>query len=88
MLDFLKFNYLIVSFCIGIFFVYISSPAKRLVNKFPGPHNSDLVFTDQNESCYKYDAEEVECDGEAKPQPVIEDFTSCHLNNSSTLADL
>ena len=74
MLEFLKVHYLILSFCIGIFFVYVTAPPKKLVNKFPGPDNEDLIFTDQNDSCYKYEAEAVECDEKSKPQPVIEDY--------------
>ena len=75
MLDSLKVHYLIGSFCVGIFFVYISAPQKKLVKKFPGPHNSgDVIFTDQNDACYTYDAEVVPCNDEAIPQPILEDF--------------
>lgn len=76
MLDFLKVHYLILAFSVGIFFVYVTTPAPRLVNKFPGPHNvEDLIYRDQSDSCYKYEAEVVECDENSKPQPIIEDFT-------------
>lgn len=83
MLDSLNINALIGSFCLGIFFVYVSAPAKKLVNKFPGPHNSDLVFTDQNDACYKYDAEIVECKDfpQAIPQPILEDFAQVSKNS-------
>lgn len=83
MLDFLDGKYLVLSFCIGIFFVYVSAPAKQLVNKFPSPQNqNDLVYVDQSDSCYKYEASEVKCDGKSKPQPILEDFENSEKKHS------
>ena len=34
----------IVSFCLGIFYVYISSPTPNIVMKFPSPYNTGKVI--------------------------------------------
>ena len=74
MLEKIRFDLFVISFCVGIFIVYAFSPKRELVNKFPSPDNSDLVYTDKNDSCYKYKPKEVDCKADSVPQPVIEDF--------------
>ena len=79
MFEKLKLTYFIISFCVGIFFVYAMTPKKNLVYKFPSPDNEDLIYQDKSESCYKYHSNEIECpDDESKInlQPVIEDFVT------------
>ena len=74
MFEKLRLDFFVISFCIGIFFVYAMTPKRELVNKFPSPDNAELVYADKNESCYKYKATEVDCKNDSVPQPVIEDF--------------
>jgi hypothetical protein len=74
MLEKIRFDLFIISFCVGIFFVYAMTPKRELVNKFPSPDNTELIYADKNESCYKYKPTEVDCDADSVPQPVIEDF--------------
>ncbi len=53
------------------------TPKRELVNKFPSPDNTELIYSDKSESCYKYKAIEVDCEKQKQPplpQPVIEDF--------------
>lgn len=67
----------IVSFCIGILYVYVSSPAPNVVMKFPSPYNAgEVVYRNKAEECYKYDVEKVDCDSatNVKSQPVTENF--------------
>jgi hypothetical protein len=77
MFEKINFIYFTISFCVGIFLVYIQTPKKTIVYKFPSPDNSDLVYKDKSESCYKYHSNEIECpkdDSAIEPQPIIEDF--------------
>jgi hypothetical protein len=78
MLERIKIKYFLASFFVGIFFVYIMTPAKSIVHKFPSPDNSDLIYTDKSDSCYKYHSDEMKCGDadqeEILPQPIIEDF--------------
>jgi len=79
--------YFIISFCVGIFFVYVATPKKSFVYKFPSPDNSDIVYRDKSDSCYKYHSNEIECPKDSsniEPQPIIEDFA----NNGNTVQDL
>jgi hypothetical protein len=62
--------------------VFIMTPKKTIVYKFPSPDNSDLVYQDKSDSCYKYHSNEIECpkdDSVIEPQPIIEDFKDVSL---------
>ena len=77
MFEKLNLPYFIISFCVGIFFVYAMTPKKNLVYKFPSPDNQELIYQDKSESCYKYHSNEIECpkdESKIEHQPVIEDF--------------
>jgi hypothetical protein len=70
---FMKLNYpvFLLSFAIGIFIVYISSPTKKVVIKYPTPHTSmEDQYKDDSGNCYTYKAKEVECTGAEKTLPV------------------
>jgi len=77
--NYIKLNLFLISFSIGIFYVYMIQPKKELVYRFPNPNNvSKLIYEDNNETCYKYKVEEKKCSelnkNEIKSQPIIEDF--------------
>jgi hypothetical protein len=60
-----------ISFCIGLFFVYIFSPEPDIIFKYPTPENAHkLVFTDDADNCYKYVSNEVQCTDDAKDIPI------------------
>ena len=70
--------------------VYVMTPKKTLVYKFPSPDNSDLVYHDKSESCYKYHSNEIECphdDSIIEPQPIIEDFQDDTKTPNATMED-
>jgi hypothetical protein len=57
----------IVFFCIGMFFVYISTPTPELIIKYPTPDQvDDLLYKDLAGSCYRYKTEEVTCPSNPK----------------------
>jgi len=52
----------LVSFAIGIFFVYILGPEIKTIYVYPTPENVDkILFKDKADNCFKFIEEEVEC---------------------------
>ena len=76
--EYIKAEYFIISFAIGILYVYLVQPPKEVVYRFPNPNNvNNLVYTDKNDNCYKYKLEEkiaVMLKEDIKSQPIVEDF--------------
>ena len=69
-----KFNYLafIIAFGVGILYVYLSAPKPKIIIKYPTPYNvNKVVYKNENDICYKYNAEEIMCNDKAIKQPVI-----------------
>ena len=78
MFEKLNLFYLVVSFCIGIGYIYIVTPPPTVIRKFPSPYNTkNLVYKDKDNGCYKYKHEKVSCnntDASVVDQPVLENF--------------
>ena len=78
------FNYIslpifLISFAIGLLFVYILGPETKTIYVYPTPENVDkILFKDKANNCYQYKAEKQDsCPKDkalVKPQPIIEDF--------------
>ena len=52
----------IVSFLIGIVFVYLSDKPSKIINVYPTPDNlNKFQYIDKASNCYEYYAEEVNC---------------------------
>ena len=69
-----KFNYLafIIAFGVGILYVYLSAPKPKIIIKYPTPYNvNKVVYKNENDICYKYNAEEIKCNDKAIMQPII-----------------
>jgi hypothetical protein len=65
----------VAAFALGILAVYVTAPTPHVVLKFPSPYNAGKVtYQDKSGECYRYRAEAVKCGGEAKSQPIMEDF--------------
>ena len=72
-LYFFNFRAFIISFAIGIFFVYVFQPPKRIVYKFPNPESAKRdIYEDKHGTCYKIEAAETRCDTNAKYQPIAD----------------
>ena len=67
--------YFFAALAVGLLFCYLFTPAPHVVIKFPNPYNSDeLVFSDDTQTCYKYNAEQVTCPTDpalVREQPIF-----------------
>jgi len=51
----------IISFCIGIFIVYLSDPPQKIIIQHPRPNDDKTIYRDDSNNCYKYKTIEVQC---------------------------
>jgi hypothetical protein len=69
-------TYFLISFFIGMFMVYITSPTPEVIIRYPTPVNSGKnVYIDSADMCYVYDSKEVKCTRDAIDTPLQ------HINN-------
>lgn len=58
----INFLYTLIALALGFFIVYILAPDPKLVMKHPRLSNiKNTLFVDDNNVCYKYVAEETQC---------------------------
>jgi len=59
---FISFQVFIVSLAVGIFFVYLSTPAPTIIYVYPTPDNVNNVdYKDASGTCFKFQSKEVKC---------------------------
>ena len=52
----------LVSFALGIFFVYILGPEEKIIYMYPTPSNiNKVLYKDGLNECYKYKAVQTKC---------------------------
>lgn len=60
--------FILLGLCLGFFVVYVTTPAPKIVMKYPTIDNiQDTTYVDENGVCYKYYAIEVSCANLKKP---------------------
>ena len=55
------FLYFILSFMMGVIYNMIIKPDNKIVIKYPTKYNSDLIYKDDADICYKYILKEEKC---------------------------
>lgn len=61
------FNYIslpifLISFSIGLLFVYILGPEIKTIYVYPTPENVDkILFKDKAENCFHFEEEDIDC---------------------------
>jgi hypothetical protein len=63
----------IIGVSIGVFILYIYKPPPIIIIRHPTPHNTENTIYKHttDDSCYKYVANEVQCDNTALDHPII-----------------
>tara|TARA_B100001057_G_C22540168_1_gene829277 strand:+ start:203 stop:439 length:237 start_codon:yes stop_codon:yes gene_type:complete len=65
--------YFFISFFIGLFFVYLSTPTPNIIIKYPTPDNAGkIVYKDESDVCYKYISKEVKCPSDSKKINIVD----------------
>jgi hypothetical protein len=61
-LDYISIPIFLVSFAIGLFFIYVLGPEMKKVYIYPTPESVDKVlFKDKAENCFHFEEEIIEC---------------------------
>ena len=60
--NYISLKFFLISFAIGLFFVYIYGPELKTVHIYPSPENVDkILYKDNADNCFAYNQIEVEC---------------------------
>ena len=60
--DYISLSVFLVSFSIGLFFVYIYGSEKKTIYVYPTPENVyKIIYKDKADNCFAYNQVEVEC---------------------------
>lgn len=71
-LKYISFPIFFISLAIGLFFVYILGPDKKIIYIYPSPENIDkILFKDKANNCFSFDQEEVDCPSDISKISVI-----------------
>ena len=61
-LNYISIPAFLISFAIGLFFIYVLGPEIKTIFIYPSPENVDKVlFKDKAENCFYFDQLEVKC---------------------------
>lgn len=71
-----------LSFCVGMFMVYILTPLPEIIIKYPTPQNSGkILYKDSSDMCYTYEAKEVSCPKEGLSEIPLQTVNNKINNN-------
>lgn len=63
MKSFINFKLFLISFSIGLLYIYLTDDYKQTIIVYPTPVNKDKqIFVDKGDNCFKYNLAEINCD--------------------------
>ena len=61
-LDYISIPIFIISFLLGLLFIYILGPKQKIIYIYPTPENvNKILFHDKADNCFQFDEMNVEC---------------------------
>lgn len=71
-LDYISIPVFVISFVLGLFFIYVLGPQAKTIFVYPSPENvNKILFKDSAENCFYYDEQEVKCPTDASAISTI-----------------
>ena len=62
LLNYISLPVFLVSFAIGLFFIYILGPEMKTIYIYPSPENvNKVLFKDKADNCFYFEEDVVEC---------------------------
>lgn len=62
---YIDFRVFLISFVIGLFYIYINEDYKKIIIMHPTPDNIDKYqYKDKSDNCFSYTMKEVKCPAE------------------------
>ncbi len=62
LLNYISLPIFLISFAIGLFFVYVLGPEIKTIYIYPTPENIDkILFRDKAENCFQFEQQIVDC---------------------------
>lgn len=61
-MNIIKFNYFLISLCVGLLYIYLNEDYKHVIVLYPNPQNiGKYTYVDKANNCFNYDLNEKEC---------------------------
>ena len=62
LLNYISLPIFLISFAVGLFFIYILGPKMKTIYIYPSPENvNKILFKDKADNCFLFEEEVVEC---------------------------
>jgi hypothetical protein len=62
LLNYISLPVFLISFAVGLFFIYILGPEMKTIYIYPSPENvNKILFKDKADNCFYFEEEFVEC---------------------------
>ncbi len=62
-MKYISFSVFLISFILGLIFIYLSKPELKVIKISPTPDNcNSILYKDKAEICYKYISKELPCE--------------------------